>query len=236
MSPSSPSRTRLRHPRIPGGDLLLGPWQSNFTLWAPAWAAVRGLRSTPDGDAVLMAPAAGGATPQYVVTWPGRDTSRVAAEVAARRGARLTLVTDDAETAGDFAAGQGLTSLSRLALLTADPEDLPQVPQLPEGAALTFAAFPDYAITTITADGEIVALGRIAPGDGFAVIGGMDIRRPDPDHTMETAVLAALTEEAAGSESPLILMPALPKSVLWYSRLGWSETADVLTFMRTRDA
>ena len=175
---------------------------------------MRGLGSTPDGDAVLMAPAAGGATPQYVVTWPGQDTYRVAAEVAARRGARLTLVTDDAETAGEFAAAQGLTSLSRLALLTADPENLPQVPQLPEGADLALTAFPDYAVAAITAYGEIVALGRIAPGDGFAVFGGMDIRRPDPDHTMETAVLAALAEEAASRDNPLILMPALPKSVL----------------------
>lgn len=213
----------------------MGPWQSNFTQWAPAWAAVRGLHSTLDGDAVLMAPAGGGATPQYVVTWPGRDTPRAAAEVAGLRGARLTLVTDDAETAGEFAAGQGLTSLSRLALLTADPADLPQVPQLPEGAELALTGFQDYAVAEISAYTEVVASGRIARGDGFAVFGGIDIRRPDPDHTMETAVLAALAEEAAYRDSPLILMPALPKSALWYARQGWGATADVLTFMRARD-
>ena len=197
---------------------------------------MRGLSSTPDGDAVLMAPAGGGATPQYVVTWPGRDTPRTAAEVAALRGARLTLVTDDAETAGRFAAGHGLTPLSRLTLLTADPADLPQVPELPEGAELTLTVFPEYSVAEVTAAGETVAHGRIASGDGFAVFGGMDIRRADPDHTMETAVLAALAEEAANRGSPLILMPTLPKSAQWYARQGWSSTADVLTFMRTRDA
>ena len=183
-----------------------------------------------------MAPAGGGSTPQYVVTWPGRDTPRAAAEVAARRGARLTLVTDDAETAAEFAAAQGLTSLSRLALLAADPADLPQVPQLPEGADLTMTGFAGYEAADVTAYGETVASGRIARGEGFAVIGGIDIRRADPDHTMETAVLAALAEEAAYRDSPLILLPALPKSAQWYGRQGWSPAADVLTFMRTRDA
>ena len=182
-----------------------------------------------------MAPAGGDAAPQYVVTWPGRDTPRAAAEVALRRGARLTLVTEDAESAQDFAAGQGLSPLSRLALLTADPADLPQAPQLPEDADLTLTGCDGYSVVEISTLGVAVARGRIAPGAGFSVVGGIDIRRADPDHTMETAVLTALAAEAAGSDSPLILLPALPKSALWYLRQGWSRTAEVLTFMRTRD-
>lgn len=213
----------------------VGSWQSTFAQWAPAWAAVRGLHSTPDGDAVQMAPAGGTIPPQYVVTWPGRDTPRAAAEVMGRRGARLTLVTDDAETAYGFAAGQGLVPLSRLALLTADPSDLPQVPQLPEGAELGLAESAGGSVVEISASGNPVARGRIALGSGFAVFGGIDIRRADPDHTMESAVLAALTGEAAVREAPLILMPALPKSALWYGRQGWSPTADILTFLRAND-
>ena len=213
----------------------MGPWQSNFTQWAPVWAAVRGLGSALDGDAVLMAPAGGGA-PQYVVTWPGQTTPRAAAEVAATPGARLTLVTDDADTAREFAAGQGLASLSTLALMTADPADLPQIPQLPEGAELTLVGSGAYSVVEISAFGEPVARGRSGQGKGFAVFGGIDIRRPDPDHTMETALLAALAEEAATLDLPLILMPALPKSGFWYARQGWSTAAEVLTFMRTLDA
>lgn len=195
---------------------------------------MRGVESIPDGDAVLMAPRGGGAA-QYVVTWPGRDTPRAAAEVAATLGARLTLVTDDPETAREFAAGQGLVSLSTLALMTADPADLPQVPQLPEGADLTLEEFPDCSVVEISAFGSPVARGRIAQGEGFAVFGGIDIRLADPDHTMETAVLAALAAEAAVRDLPLILMPALPKSGFWYARQGWSAAAEVLTFMRARD-
>ncbi|MDN3480675.1 hypothetical protein QMA10_01880 [Arthrobacter sp. APC 3897] len=213
----------------------MGTWKSNFTQWAPVWAAVRGLESTLNGDAVLMAPAGGGA-PQYVVTWPGRNTPGAAAEVSATPGARLTLVTDDTDTAREFAAGQGLASLSSLALMSADPADLPQVPQLPEDADLTLTESRDYSVDEINAFGEPVARGRIAGGEGFAVFGGMDIRRPDPDHTMETAVLAALAEEAAARDLPLILMPALPKSGFWYARQGWTAEAEVLTFMRTLDA
>ncbi|WAP52102.1 hypothetical protein OL239_01915 [Arthrobacter sp. ATA002] len=214
----------------------MGSWQSGFSHWVPAWAAVRGLSSIRDGDAVKMAPARTTDPPQYVVTWPGRDTPRAAAEVSGRRGSRLTLVTDDAETAQEFAAGQGLAPLSRLALLTAYPSDLPQVPQLPDGAELSAAAAGGGTVVGITAFGETVAGARMAAAPGFAVFGGLDIRRADPDHTMESAVITALAGEAAATEVPLILMPALPKSVPWYSRQGWSATADVLTFMRAADA
>lgn len=210
----------------------VGSWQSNFGQWVPVWAAVRGLRSFSDGDAVQLAPAGGAVPPQYVVTWPGRDTGRAAAEVAGRRGARLTLVTDDAETAHRFAVAQGLVPLSRMVLLTADPSDLPQVPQLPEGAELRLTEYADGMVVEISVSGGRMARGRIAPGDGFAVFGGIDLQRPDPDHTMESAVLAALTGEASGRDVPLILLPALPKSALWYGRQGWSPTADILTFTR----
>jgi hypothetical protein len=214
----------------------LGSWQSDFTQWVSAWAAVRGLSSTQDGDAVKMAPSRGLDPPQYVVTWPGRDTPRAAAEVAGRRGARLTMVTDDAETAQSFAARQDLAPLSRLALLSAYPSDLPQVPQLPEDADLTMTLTESCSVVEISSFGDVVALGRMAPVRGFAVFGGLDIRRADPDHTMESAVLAALAGEAAARDAPMILMPALPKSALWYGRQGWSPTADVLTFMRAADA
>lgn len=183
-----------------------------------------------------MAPARGLDPPQYVVTWPGRDTPRAAAEVAAQRGARLTLVTDDAETAEGFAVRLDLVPLSRLALLSAYPSDLPQLPQLPDGADLTLTEAAGCPVVEITAFGDIVALGRMAPARGFTVFGGLDIRRADPDHTMESAVLAALAGEAAARDTPMILMPALPKSALWYGRQGWSPTADVLTFMRAADA
>lgn len=211
-------------------------WQSGFTVWAPAWAAVRGLASLQDGDTVQMAPAHGLAPPQYVATWPGRDTPRAAADVAGRRGARLTLVTDDAETAQAFALRQGLAPLSRLVLLTADPADLSQAPQLPEGADLGLAESGGCSVVEITALGDTVARGRMAPGHGFAVFGGLDVRRADPDHTMESAVIAALTSDAAARDVPLILMPVLPKSALWYRRQGWTPTAEVLTFMRADDA
>ena len=214
----------------------MGSWQSDFSQWVSAWAAVRGLSSTVDGDAVKMAPARGGDPPQYVVTWPGRDTPRAAAEVAERRGARLTLVTDDAETAHAFAARQNLAALSRLALLSAYPSDLPQDPQLPEGAELTLTMTGSILVAEISASGGVVALGRMAPARGFCVFGGLDVRRADPDHTMESAVLAALAGEAAARDTPMILMPALPKSALWYGRQGWSTAADVLTFMRAADA
>lgn len=214
----------------------MGSWQSNFLQWAPAWAAVRGLSSTADGDAVQMAPSDGAAPPQYVVTWPGRDTPRAAAEVVRRRGARLSLVTDDAETAYVFAAGHGLTPLSRLALLTADPADLPQAPQLPEGAELSLSERDGCSVVEISAFGAPAARGQFAPGSGLAVFGGLDIRHADPDHTMESAVLAALTGAAADRDVPLLLLPALPKSALWYGRQGWSPTADILTFMRSGDA
>lgn len=183
-----------------------------------------------------MAPSRGLDPPQYVVTWPGRDTPRAAAEVAGRRGARLTMVTDDAETAQSFAARQDLAPLSRLALLSAYPSDLPQAPQLPEDADLTMTLTESSSVVEIRAFGDVVALGRMAPVSGFAVFGGLDIRRADPDHTMESAVLAALAGEAAARDAPMILMPALPKSALWYRRQGWSPTADVLTFMRAADA
>ena len=210
----------------------MGSWQSGFTQWAPAWAAVRGLSSTRDGDAVKITPARGSAPPQYVATWPGRDTPRAAAAVAGHRGSHLTLVTDDAETAQEFAARQGLAPLSRLALLTAYPSDLPQAPQLPDGAELSLALAGGCSVVEITAFGDTVARGRMAPADGLAVLGGLYIRRADPDHTMESAVVTALTGEAAATEVPMILMPALPKSVPWYGRQGWSPTAAVLTFMR----
>lgn len=214
----------------------MGPWQGNFTQWAPVWAAVRGLQSSGFGDAVMMAPAGAAVPPQYVATWPGGDTLRAAAAVADRSGARLTLVTGDEETAGSFAAEYGLAPLSRLALLAADPADLPQVPQLPDGAELTLVSEQACRSVEITASGGPVARGRLALGDGFAVFGGIDIRRADPDHTMEAAVLAVLATEAEGSDAALVLLPALPKSALWYGRHGWSAAAQILTFMRTRDA
>ena len=182
-----------------------------------------------------MAPARGLDPPQYVVTWPGRDTSRAATEVAACRGARLTLVTDDAETAQGFAARQNLAPLSRLALLSAYPSDLPQVPQLPDGAYLTQTVTEECSVVEITAFGDIVALGRMATARSFSVLGGLDIRRADPDHTMESAVLAALASEAAAQDAPMVLIPALPKSAVWYGRQGWSPTAEILTFMRAAD-
>lgn len=212
----------------------MGPWQSNFPQWAPAWAEVRGLRSARDGETVLMFPAAGIVPPQYVATWPGRDTPRAAAVVAGQPGTRLTLVTDDPETAGSFAAGHGLVPLSRLTLLAADPAHLPQVPQLPDGATLALAEERGCTVVQITAADETVARGRVALGAGIAVFGGIDIRRADPDHTMETAVLAALAAEAADAEAPLALLPALPKTVLWHGGHGWSAAAQILTFMQSQ--
>ena len=214
----------------------MGQWKSNFPSWGPAWAAVRGLCSTADGDAVLMSPPGGGTAPQYVATWPGQDTTRVAGDAAARRGARLTLVTEDATEATGFAVSQGLTALSRLALLTGDPADLAQTPQLPEGAEISLARLPDATAVEISAFGETVALGRLAVGAGCAVFGGLDIRRPDPDHTMESAILAALSYQSSVLDIPVVLTPVLPKSALWYRGQGWSPAADILTFMRTRDA
>ena len=213
----------------------MGPWQGNFPQWAPVWAAVRGLHSTAFGDAVVMVPAGASVPPQYVATWPGGDTPRAAAAVADLSGARLTLVTGDEETAASFAAGYGLAPLSRLALLAADPADLPQMPQLPDGAELTLISEPARRSVEITASGGPVAHGKLALGDGFAVLGGIDIRRADPDHTMEAAILAALAAEAAERDAVLVLLPALPKSALWYGRHGWSAAAQILTFMSSRD-
>lgn len=117
----------------------MADWQATLSVWAGAWAAVRGQTSIPDGAGVLTAPAGGQTVPEYILPWPGSDADRAAETVCHHPGALLTLVTGEPGAAMSYAAARGLAPVDQAVLLTAPTAELNAVPESPEGAELAQA-------------------------------------------------------------------------------------------------
>jgi hypothetical protein len=207
----------------------MADWQDTLPLWAAAWAAVRGQSSAPEGSGVVTAAAGEDAPPEYILGWPGTDADRAAENIRQHPGAVLTLVTADSGDALSYAAAHGLAAVGQAVLLTAPTEDLNAAPDLPENAELAQAPLELYDLVEISVFDHPVASGRVRIEDGLAVIGSLQAEMPDAGEGFETAVLAALADEAYVHGADTLYTVVSPDQVADYAGSGWTAAAQVIS-------
>lgn len=207
----------------------MADWQDTLPLWAAALAAVRGQTSAPKDSGVVTAAAVEHAHPEYILAWPGASADRAAETVRQHPGAVLTLVTADSGAALSYAAAQGLTPVGQAVLLTAPTDELNAAPNLPENAELAQAPLELYDVVEISVFDHPVASGRIRIGDGVAFVGSLRTEAPAAGKGFESAVLAALADEAYVHGADTLYTVLDPQEVEPFTASGWTVAAHIVS-------
>ncbi|PYI69683.1 hypothetical protein CVV68_00810 [Arthrobacter livingstonensis] len=198
-------------------------------VWGPAWAAVRGLEGVAADNSVAIT----GFVSERLAPWPGDGAEEHAGSVP--EGTVLQLVTEDPQSAGQFAESLGFRPAGALVLLTAQTDDLEQVPSLPADAYVAEAPMENYEAVEVALFDRPVAGGRIKLAEGLAVLGGLhvDDGHGEREGVFEQAMAAALAEEAfLHGADVLFLVSDAAQAERFAAVDGWSKAADILTFTR----
>lgn len=204
-------------------------WQETLAVWGPAWAAVRDLEgSAEDGSVVIT-----GAVPERLAPWPGDGARAHAASFPP--GTVLSLVTEDAAAAREFAGPLGFRETGALVLLTAQTDDLDLVPSLPADAYVAEAPMENYDAVEVALFDRPVADGRIKLEDGLGVLGNLTV---DDGHdelvvAFEQAMVAALGDEAFLHGADVLYLVADAAQAARFAAVeGWSKAAEIISFTK----
>jgi hypothetical protein len=110
------------------------------------------------------------------------------------------------------------------ALVVAAPEEVNRQPAMPSEYSISEAPMEEYDIVELSEFDRPLARGRVAFGDGFAVLGPvLPVKEAQvaPEH--EAMVLAAAAEQAYIEGAETLYAPVPEDAVQRYERLGWKR-------------
>ncbi len=113
-------------------------------------------------------------------------------------------------------------------LMTAPPGDVNGAPALESEFGVLEAPLEDYDVVELVRFDRPVARGRVAFGEGFAVLGpvrAVDDDEVAPDH--EAVVLARLAEEAFVEGAAIVYAPVDAAAAERYEALGWTRAGEL---------
>jgi len=111
------------------------------------------------------------------------------------------------------------------ALVVAAPSDVNLQPTLPSEYSISEAPLEDCDVVELSRFDSPLARGKVAFGDGFAVLGPvLPVKEAEvaPEH--EAAVLAAAAEQAYIEGAETLYAPVPEEAVRRYERLGWKRS------------
>ncbi|OFI36943.1 hypothetical protein BIU82_10995 [Arthrobacter sp. SW1] len=113
-------------------------------------------------------------------------------------------------------------------LMTAPPGEVNDAPALASEFGVFEAPMEDYDVVELVRFDRPVARGRVAFGDGFAVLGPvLPVGGAPVSGEHEAVVLARLAEEAYVEGAAVIYAPVDPAAAERYEALGWSRGGEL---------
>jgi|GEM_PF-2268350 len=113
-------------------------------------------------------------------------------------------------------------------LMTAPPGDVNDAPALESEFGVFEAPLEDYDVVELVRFDRPVARGRVAFGEGFAVVSpvrAVDAGEVSADH--EAVVLARLAEEAFVEGAAVVYAPVDAAAAARYEALGWTRAGEL---------